>query len=256
MSITKESKWTLFGSWAIEPNTGVQPTADACERRPLARLTRPLGHAFSVPKIEKIHMVYRESIVLVLMATLLGCTSFGTANLGTKITRENNKVQMPHYSFSVPPDVGWHVRTEGDPLESVTVAMNPVGLFLLQMKFIRNTILDDKLRNATAKQVADDYREKEKNIMIEQGVKKGQYELSELTMSEERLSGRTFYTMKYRVDSKNNFQGALLYLLFPKESHNEWFIAAHYSVTAPQNVYVADSRKSDFLTVLQSLETQ
>jgi len=196
-------------------------------------------------------MSYRKSMILLLMVALLGCST-----LGKKVTSENNEVRMPHYIFWIPPNAGWYVRTEDDPFETTIVSMD-LGIALAQMKFLTQTILDERLRMMTAKEVADDYREKEKIMMIEQGVKKGLYELPRgPTMSEEILGGRTFYIMYYQASSTNNFQDAWLYLLFPKESHNDWFIVAHYSLTAPHGLFIANNRKPDFLATLQSLDTR
>lgn len=41
----------------------------------------------------------------------------GCATLGTQITRDNNQISMPHYSFVIPADEGWHLKITGGQLE-------------------------------------------------------------------------------------------------------------------------------------------
>jgi len=219
-------------------------------------------------------MSYRQRIVLILVATLAGCASpsarpWSTQNeasllarrgaldvdppLGQRVTRQNSKVTMPHYTVRIPPDIGWQVQTEGGPSETTTASMD-LGVSLLQMKFIRIVIANEQLGAMTAKEVADDFRKIEWNIMIEQGVKKGQYELKDITMTEEVLGGRTLYVMKYKATSTRNWQDAQLYLLFPKESHNDWFLAIHCSFTGSIGTHMSEDIKSQFLGMIQGVE--
>ena len=58
---------------------------------------------------------------------------------------------------------------------------------------------------------------------------KGRYELYDVAKTEESLDGKIAYVMRYRTNMGAKCQKAALYLLFPKESDNEWFIVAHYS---------------------------
>ena len=189
-------------------------------------------------------------VTTILLMLLVGCVS-----PGIQVTSNNNQVQMPHYSLVVPADVGWYLQVGGGPYEEVQIGMQPINSVVLFMRFIKNTIFDKNMRVATARQVADNYRELEKDIMIEKGVKTGMYKLSNLEMYEKNLGGKNFFIMRYVTDTGTQIQLAWLYLFFPKESNNDWFILAHYSVSAPKNQQVA-TREADFLSVLKSLQVR
>lgn len=201
----------------------------------------------------RVKIVMKNKLSNALLAGLVFLV--GCASLGTAVTRNNNQVQMSHYSIVIPPDAGWYLQVTGGPYEGVQVAMDPTGSSMLVMKFKKNTILDEKLRTETAKQVADHFREAEKNIMIEKGVKTGMYTLSNVEMYEKNLAGKNFFVMSYTASTETQSQSAWLYLFFPKASNNDWFILAHYSVSAPRNQQVA-TREADFLSVLKSLQVR
>lgn len=185
--------------------------------------------------------------VIILLAPIVGCASLAPA-----VTQSNNHVQMPHYSFVVPPDHGWRLQRFDNPAESVLITQR-VGPFHFQMKIMWNVVFDDALKQATAKAVADDFRELEKRIMIEQGVNRGLYRLEDVTLGEETMAGLTFYTMDYLVVSDAGTQRAALYLWFPEPQHNEAFIVAHYSETMPPNSALLKSYLPDFKSTLQTL---
>ena len=187
------------------------------------------------------------SLALLLVA-IAGCASTAPA-----VTRSNNHVQMPHYSFVVPPDNGWRVQRFDNPNESAIITQR-IGPLRIEMKIMRNVVTDDALKQATAKAVADDFRELEKRIMIEQGVNRGLYRIENLTLGEETIGGLTFYTMDYILVGDSGTQGAALYLWFPEPERNESFIVAHYSETIPPNTFVLlKSYRPDFKSTLQTL---
>lgn len=186
-------------------------------------------------------------LVVILLAPLAGCASMALA-----VTRSNNHIQMPHYSFVVPPDRGWHIQRLDSP-DEIAIIGQRAGPLRFQMKLMRNVISDDALKQATAKVVADDFREREKRIMIEQGVNRGLYRLEEVTMGEETLDGLTFYTMSYSVVADSGKQQAALYLWFPRTERNDAFIVAHYSETMPPNTFLVSTLFTDFTSILQTL---
>ena len=159
---------------------------------------------------------------------------------------------MPSYSFVVPANNGWHVQ-KPDKGNELAIITNKIGPFTFQMKMMKNVILGEKMKGATAKEVADDYRGLEKRIMIEQGVNKGLYELKDVTMGEETLGNKYFYTMNYEVVSKSGTQRANLYLHFPEPKNNEYVIVAHYSETIPANAFLVESFKPDFISTIETL---
>jgi hypothetical protein len=183
---------------------------------------------------------------------LILALSAGCATLGTEITSENNHVTMPHYSFVLPADQGWHIRRANEKHEAVIITKK-MGSILLQIKLFRNPILDKEMQANSAKTVADDYRQLEKSIMVEQGVNKGLYILKDVKMDEEVTGNKTFYTMNYTITANSGIQRAGLYLYFHKPSNNDYFIMAHYSETTPANALLEKTYKPDFLKVLESL---
>jgi hypothetical protein len=186
---------------------------------------------------------------LVALAPILGCASTAPA-----VTRSNNRVQMPHYSFIAPPDRGWQLQRLEDPAETA-ILTHVAGSFAFAMKILRNTVTDDALKQATAKAVADDFRELERQTMIEEGVNRGLYRLEDVTLGEESIAGLTFYTMTYLVVRDSGTQRAALYLWFPKPERNEAFIVAHYSETTPPHsaLFQPFTYLPDFKSTLQTL---
>lgn len=182
-----------------------------------------------------------------MLASIVGC-----ASLAPEVTRSNNHVQMPHYSFVLPPDRGWHLQRFDSPNESAIITQR-IGPLHFEMKIMRNVVTDDALKQATAKAVADDFRELEKRIMIEQGVNRGLYRLENVTLGEETIGGLTFYTMDYVLVGDSGTQGAALYLWFPEPERNESFIVALYSETIPPNTVLLKSYRPDFKSTLQTL---
>jgi hypothetical protein len=186
-------------------------------------------------------------ICVALLVILAGCST-----IGTEITKNNNQIQMPNYSFVVPPEQGWHLLRPNEQYE-VALMTKKLGLSTFQMQIMRNQIIDKDLKALPAKGVADNYRNLEKQIMIEQGVNKGLYQLQDLAMAEETVGDKKYYTMTYVVLSNANTQWASLYLYFPKEEKNDFFILAHYSETAPPNTVLVKSLKAEFLETLKSM---
>lgn len=191
--------------------------------------------------------VMKQYISIVILVILVGCTT-----IGTEITKKNNHIQMPHYSLVVPPDQEWHIVRQDDKTEA-TVITKKLGPFIFQMKTMINTILDEIPKTASAKTIANDFRNIEKQIMIEEGVNKGLYQLQGLTMSEETVGEKKFYTMSYVISANTGVQRASLYLYFPKEEESDYFFIAHYSETIPLNAFLVKSFKPEFLETLKSL---
>ena len=190
----------------------------------------------------------KRNLILFLLIFILG----GCANIGTEITRTNNQIQMPHYSFVVPLDQDWYLLRPDEKSETA-VLTKIAGPFTFQIKMMRNVILDENLKNASAKAVADDFRNNEKQIMIEQGVNKGLYKLQNLEMGEDMVGDKKFFTMNYIISANTGTQKALLYLYFPTDEKNDYFIIGHYSETIPPNAFLIKTFKPVFLETLSSL---
>lgn len=186
------------------------------------------------------------------VALLVSC-----ASLGTPIKRNNSHITFPHYSIVVPPDRGWDLLRPNEKIEAAVVKKR-VGLgrgdsATYLMQFSKNDVPDERPRSWSARQVADHFRSMEKQIMIEQGVREGRYKLSEVVMGEESVGEKNFYTMKYTTSDSSAEQTASLYLYFPREDKNPYFIVIHYSETTPRGVTILPSFYEDFLDTLKSL---
>jgi hypothetical protein len=186
------------------------------------------------------------------VALLVSC-----ASLGTPITRNNSQITFPHYSIVVPPDRRWDLLRPNEMLEAAVVTKRvdlgrgDSATYLMQ--FSKNDVLDERPRSWSARQVADNFRNMEKQIMIEQGVSKGQYKLGDVVMGEESVGDKKFYTMKYTTSDSSADQTGSLYLYFPREEKNPYFIVIHYSETTPRGVTIRLPFYEDFLETLKSL---
>ena len=170
-------------------------------------------------------------VAVTLAAVLLGCEG-GGSSIQPGASQTSRTVDMPHYSFTIPSEwTGWRVKKEGGPFEvaELTESLSGIPPLLYNVRLMRQTVLNETVRAMTAKEVAADYSKREENTMISEGVMKGRYELYDVVRTEEDLDGRTAYVMRYRTDIGAKCQIASMYLLFPKESNNEWFIVANYS---------------------------
>jgi len=190
----------------------------------------------------------RSRTFLPLLLLLSAC-----AGLGTEMTARNNHIELAHYSITVPPDEGWHLREQGGPYEFVLL-VNEIGPFHFEMKLMRNMVLDASKRLASAAELADDFRDLERTVMIEEGVKKGLYELEDVRTSEEVIGGKTFYAMSYVARSPSGTNRASLRLFLPKERGNESFFVAHYSEFIPANTLLLQSYEPHMVRVLESLQ--
>jgi hypothetical protein len=191
-----------------------------------------------------------RNLLAVTLAILVGC-----ASVGTEITRDNNQIQMPHYSVVVPPNQGWRLVKPDKKSEAVelTISSNSV-LFI--MRFSRNYLADEGMKSWTAKQVADDYRNGEKQNMLIMGVMRGLYDLQDVVMGEEMVGDRKFYTMDYVTANSDMRQRASLYLYFPQEVNINDFFVCLYVEGLPIDASLPKSFKPDFLETLKSLKVK
>jgi hypothetical protein len=189
-------------------------------------------------------------VYVAVLMLLIGC-----ASIGTSITKNNSQINFPHYSITVPPDQGWHLLrpNETNEVALVSLKFGPPLSVQFRMLFMKNDILDERVRSQSAQDVADDYRNMEKRTMIEQGVNKGQYQLSDVIMGEETVGGNKFYTMKYTTSNDDYKQNASLYLYFPRQEKNPYFIVVHYSETMPSGVAISTKYYPQFIETLKSL---
>jgi len=171
------------------------------------------------------------------------------------ISEENNEIQMRHYSFSIPAASGWQVQSFDEYTQTMAIIIKK-DRTIFQIKLIKNPILNEDMRAKSAEVVADDFRNHEKQGMIELGVKEGLYQLKDVTMGKEIIRGKSFYKMDYVTFTELGTESASLYLYFPKEKNNEYFIVAHYSEARLGNKLSVKSHRPDFISILESLEVR
>jgi hypothetical protein len=167
-------------------------------------------------------------------------------------------ITMQQYLFEIPDQGSWGVEKAGGRSDVVVLtkqlAEGSDAPTLVQIKVMRNEINERRLVELTARENADNIRNIEKEIMLEQGVKPGLYQLHDVSMGEEVVSGRQFYFMDYRTETATDVQSSSLYLFFPKERDNEWYIMTHYTEVRGKETASVDYSKSDLMDVLRTMK--
>ena len=98
---------------------------------------------------------------------ILSITLFGCASQGVNITKNNNNIEKPLYSISIPPDQGWHMRRdENDPKAALLCEEFRFSVLLFNALLDEQDYLIKAAKTLTAEQIADDYRNGEKQGMI------------------------------------------------------------------------------------------
>lgn len=159
--------------------------------------------------------------------------------------------ELPHFLFSAPEDDAWVVEKTDEKGTTVFTARR--GAAIYRITLLENSLLNGSLRQASAKYVANYYRNGEKNDMIERGVKRGLYELSNVTMGQETIDDKLYYTMKYSTESQKHFESTRLYVFFPFEYGNDYFLVVHYSEAAPSRELLTFSFESELLRILRTV---
>lgn len=194
--------------------------------------------------------IFRSFYLLIIIASvvLAGCMT-----AGIKITSNNNQINTPHYSITVPPNKGWHQSQDEGVLDLSYFEKTALPNVYI-MRFSTNWVVDENMKMWTAKQVADEYRNGEEANMIMMGVVTGQYELKNVIKGDEVVGNNQFYTMSYTTIADGIEQNAFLYLHFPVERGFTRFFVALYSETSPVNESERKSFKREFIKSLQSLK--
>ncbi|MFC1896146.1 hypothetical protein ACFL0Q_05740 [Thermodesulfobacteriota bacterium] len=197
----------------------------------------------------------RKALTYVLIFILVGCT-----NKGLIITKSNNKIIKPQYSIVIPPEQGWSIYRDDDNPDAA-VFQKSINSGLCSMRFSTNRAGHESMKTWTAKQLADAYRNTEKQNMINMGVMTGQHELKDVEYTTETIKGKTYYIMNYvtlhKKHKQHNYkQKSSLYLHFPQERTIRDFILALYSELYPVNEPLANSPRNEFMTTLKSLEVR
>jgi hypothetical protein len=175
---------------------------------------------------------------------ILGCN----ASLATESSAP--RIEFRHFSFSTPNTDTWKLIEKTDR-QSVFTTRH--GRAIYRITIIENYIYDETIKTLPAKEAADDYRNHERFRLMEFCEKREIYELRDLTMGDEQIDNKVFYTMKYLTINPQIFQSARLYLYYPLKKANNYFLMAHYCEAAPNQGSLIFSFESDFLQLLKSV---
>jgi len=171
--------------------------------------------------------------------------------------QEERFIQMEHYSFTVPDEGGWTIQKPGGPFEPVVLKMKlgPAGdPTRIQIQVFKNVITKKRLVKKSGKENADNIFGLEQKIMHEQGVKMGLYKLHGPSKGEEEVAGKHFFFMDYETETATDVQPSSLYLLFPLERDNTWFLMVHYTQIVPKTTGLREQAKTSLLEILRTLE--
>ena len=187
----------------------------------------------------------------------------GERSLGTldtlAVASAGGLVKMAHYSFRMPSNGSWGFdKPAGDVEETVlTKQLDPVHggeVGHVQIRILRNQIVDQRFIKMSARENADSVRAGEQKAMFEYGVGRGLYELHDVSTGDATISGKQCYFMDYTTETPADIQPSSLYLFFPHERYNTSFIMIVYTAVIDKAAGVSDSSKSDLMDVLSSLE--
>jgi hypothetical protein len=160
------------------------------------------------------------------------------------------KFNLKNFSFAAPDSELLTTQVLNDRQAVFSFAED--GAFF-QLTFQENFTTEESMKNLPAHTFADKYREQEKQIMIEEGVGKGAYQLQNVEKGQELLGGKLFYTMTYTAKLGSAVQIAQLYLYFPDENEVNNFLWAHYSEAVPSQEILSKSLKNVFLNMLETV---
>lgn len=165
-------------------------------------------------------------------------------------------VEMRHYSFKLPSDGSWGIERPGDfGEEAILTKQLYGGLGHVQIKILRNQIVDEKLVKMSARENADNVRRDERKTMLKEGVRRGLYQLHDVSMGEATISGKRFFFMDYTTETLTDIEPSSLYLLFPHERNNTSFLMVVYTKVLVKKMTGVDyNSKPDLVSILTSLE--
>jgi hypothetical protein len=163
------------------------------------------------------------------------------------------EAHFSHFSFDQPDQNDWKNQEFGT---RKAVYSSKRGSNYHQIVLMENFIRDEAMKLMGIPSIANHYRNTEKRNMIELGVNRGLYELLNLTMGEDTVGEKTFYTMKYSTKQKKAFTNAQLYLFFPGTKKVTNFFLALYVQTAPSKKKLKKSLEKDFFGVLETVKVR
>lgn len=163
-------------------------------------------------------------LFLIISIPVLGCLSSCGGGLpsGSEQTKKHLPVDMNSYSVSYPVGDDWQCDVKkgigmitftrdksstSSDIMGVLVGGGPKGSTVIDI--YENRIVSDTF-NLGEKETAEDFMNNELKDMKKKGVKKGLYELEDITKSDTVINGKKFYCMKYELSKIRNDWGAYL----------------------------------------------
>ena len=146
-------------------------------------------------------------VILIIIIQLL----FSCATSMQKYVRESpagapcqtEVIDMGYYSIKAPSGQNWGIEIDK---EKRIVKFQKLKIWALSGKILGSTLIlvteNKRLQDKwylSEEEIADDYRNLEEKIMLEEGVKKGEYKLKEVKKETTIIDEKKFYTMSYKT---------------------------------------------------------
>jgi hypothetical protein len=187
---------------------------------------------------------------------LTGCAPSPTPlDLPSDIKAEDMVIETQHYSIALNSAERWKIAKIIEKYDGIILNRDKQPPFC-RIMVIKKRVDQDAIEGQSAREMAFYIRNREKQEMIAFGVDKGLYQLREVAMAEEVIGEKIFYSMNYKTIPAQEwgYEKAGLYLYFPKESDNEYYIVAHFSQTYLNESPSDQSCRPDFVSILESLQ--
>src|SRR5271169_5728433 len=172
-------------------------------------------------------------ILLTLVSLLFSCaTTQQTSREG-----ERHTIDLGDYMVDVPSSEDWQIQVDkergivifakekgkGMRILGQVLGGPPIirGITLIQI--FRNAVKDSPKCDLSEEEMADDYRNNEENVMLKEGVAKGEYNLEDVKKGVITIDGKRLYFMSYKAATAGSWMGATkavegtLYLYFPPD---------------------------------------
>jgi hypothetical protein len=163
-------------------------------------------------------------------------------------TSASNSFSTTHYDWVVPPAAGWKVSEWETPFQ-LKHSISPNTQFRIVV--LETAVLSDRLRGQTARFVADDYRQEELDTMIQSGDV-----VTDVERGEVSAGGKTFWTMRYRLQQSVVTEHATLYVYLPQATGNEHFLVILSIADTPRNAVPGSQHEGELMRLLESVKAR
>lgn len=156
--------------------------------------------------------------------------------------------EFSEFSFNNLENQDWKILSQDDFFIEFEQRVNRHSCLI--SVFAKRVPID--LKTATDKEVADSYREWEKQGMIEKGA--GIYQLEDLALGENKINEQKFFTMEYVTIIDDVRAINKLYLFFPKTTGNDFIFGSILSDGSKEMLGTEEKCTEDFYKLLTSFE--